>query len=128
MPVTIRNTDILFNNGTTQSTAATPVSTDFGAVGTYAVLLNATESDLAVNGTRAGSQLRIDPALNSGSWLANQSFMGARLAANTTYDGGGSAPSGTWRKMSQGQIYRAQPDGYGGTNRYYGWGLYVRIF
>jgi len=126
MPVTIRNTDILFNNGTTQSTAATPVSTDFGAVGTYAVLMNAASSDLATGGTRAGSDLRIDPALNSTSGLLSVYYWN-RYAANTTYNGGGSAVSGTWRKMSPTSIYRAAPDGYGGTDRYYGFALYVRI-
>jgi hypothetical protein len=128
MPVTVRGTDILFNDNTTQSTAAgaTP-STNLDGIGSYAVLINATESDLAQGGTRAGSLLRANFSTNSGILLTNQCFIGVREAYNAGYNGGGSSLSGTWRKMSNGQIYAQTTDEYGTVIRRYGQALYVRI-
>ena len=88
MPVTVRGTDILFNDGTTQSTAAGAPSTtqvlnataaaSVGAVGTYAELVDLAFTSRSPGETVAGSGLR--------------------------YTGGGiegSTPSGTWRLMGQ---------------------------
>jgi hypothetical protein len=131
MPVTVRNTDILFNDGTTQSTAAGGVPTAFGAVGTYAVLMMAVNTNLGVDGTIAGSSLRFNE--NSNSTSQSQSpggftpFYGNRFRFNvSSYDGGGSAVSGTWRKMSTGATYYAWNSGYG-TEFYWQRALYVRI-
>lgn len=87
MPTRIRNTDILFNDGTTQSTAAIVTTTavlnatsaaSVGAVGTYAFLsITDATTQPGIGGTVAGSTLRYSSA----------------DAASTT------APSGTWRQM-----------------------------
>jgi hypothetical protein len=101
MPVTVRNTDILFNDGTTQSTAAGAVTTtavlnataaaSVGDVGSYAFLVEASTnaSNRTVGSTLAGSSLR---------------YHGLRL---TSANGGAgvdgsqqvSGPAGTWRIM-----------------------------
>lgn len=65
MPTTLRNTDILFNNGTTQSTAFNDsavlnacAAASVGAVGTYAILRSANTVTVSPGGTKAGSNLR----------------------------------------------------------------------
>jgi hypothetical protein len=99
MPVTVRNTDILFNDGTTQSTAAGAPTTaqilnatagaSVGAVGTYAFLFEWDSNNTGtpqivtnVGGTRAGSSLR----------YGNSNISNANLGSPTT-------PPGTWRCM-----------------------------
>ena len=142
MPVTVRNTDILFDNGTTQSTAAVSPSTDFGGLGSYAVLMMAANTNLAVGATIAGSSLRYNPnyggvsaeyATTVAQYLLNNPFVkatpsaaGVRTRGSNTYDGGGTALSGTWRKVSPGPTYIYAATGYG---TYIGWAdaLYVRI-
>lgn len=57
MPTTLRNTDILFNDGTTQSTAATGVPSSFSAVGSVLWLVNWSTSNLFPGNTVAGSSL-----------------------------------------------------------------------
>jgi hypothetical protein len=122
MPVTVRNTDILFNNGTTQSTAATPDSTDFGGVGSYAVLMMAADNNLAVGGTIAGSSLRVNAQINQSITLTSNPFPNTSVGGS--YAGGGTAVSGTWRKMSGGSVFVFDSQ-YG--LRYYANALYVRI-
>jgi hypothetical protein len=78
MPTTLRNTDILFNDGTTQSTAGGAVNTTTvlnatagasgNAVGSYAVCLDFSGS-FSINSTRAGSS--VGGGL-SGTWRAMQ--------------------------------------------------------
>lgn len=93
MPVSVRGTDILFNDGTTQSTAGgAPTTTQVlnatagaaaGAVGTYAWLyytLN-TPASIAAGGTAAGSNLR---------------YAGTDGMTGVAFSG---TPSGTWRLM-----------------------------
>ena len=59
MAVTVRGTDILFNDGTTQSTAAgAGVPSSFGAVGTVALLCYFGTANLAAGDSVAGSDLR----------------------------------------------------------------------
>lgn len=123
MPVTVGGTGITFNNGTVQTTAASSPSTDFGAVGTYVVAVSTQSSNLATGGTIAGSNLRYD-----NNWT---SFVGGvSRTNNSTFPGGGTALSGTWRKMSSGISFTSsfEDNGYGGTTTYY-WlqGLYVRV-
>jgi hypothetical protein len=131
MPTTIRNTDILFNDGTTQSTAATGASTAFGAVGTYAVLMMAANTNLAIDGTIAGSSLRYNDSpngiTNNASTAGITPFMGMYTRSSvSTYLGGGTSVSGTWRKVSSGTVYTSYSDC--GTT-YYIWSraLYVRV-
>lgn len=87
MSVTIRGTDILFNDGSTQSTSAAVNTTtvlnatagaSVGAVGTYALLHYVPNSNGSPGQTFAGSNLRYS---SSGT-----------LRADT-------APAGTWRLM-----------------------------
>jgi hypothetical protein len=130
MPVTVRNTDILFNDGTTQTTAAGAIPTDFGAVGTYAVLQMAANTNLATGGTIAGSSLRFNYTPNNTTSPAGANFapfVGFQTHfGNSNYNGGGTAVSGTWRKMSTGTTHRSSNDGYG-TNFFWHAALYVRI-
>lgn len=92
MPVTLRNTDILFNDGSTQSTAAGAPSTtqvlnatagaSTGAVGTYA-LCRLTASNF--------------PAINPGETVAgsNLVYTSANSASSTAVS------VGTWRAMGR---------------------------
>lgn len=94
MPVTVRGTDILFNDSTTQNTAGQPTSTalvlaatagaSVGAVGTYASLRSATASNTQPGDTRAGSTLRY-----------SETNQGITISVN------GVAPPGTWRCMGR---------------------------
>jgi hypothetical protein len=131
MPTTLRNGDILFNNGTTQDSAAATVSssTSLDGIGSYAVLTMAANNNLAIGGTIAGSSLRYNASLNASdnfhaSISTNNPFQGAYIRNASTYNGGGSAVSGTWRRMSGGTTYSV--DSYSGN---YLWlnSLYVRI-
>jgi hypothetical protein len=90
MPTTLRNTDILFNDGTTQTTAATAPTTanvlaatagaSVGAVGTYAMLWTHSSNTVEPGQTVAGSGMVYSPA----SGLARSGV-----------------PSGTWRCMGR---------------------------
>lgn len=105
-------------------------STDFGGVGSYAVLVRPINNNLGTGGTEAGSNLRH-------SWTPNTTtlsgvlavFAGGRLRDNNaTYDGGGTALSGTWRRVcGAGLTYGTMPGNY--INILYLWSpaLYVRI-
>jgi hypothetical protein len=117
MPVTVRNTDILFNDGTTQSTAAGAIPTAFGAVGTYVVAFRAVAADVAAGATVAGSELRHSASVNG--------FNGFN-AGSGPYPAGGSSLSGTWRKMGGGRTYFVEGTLYGNI---FIWGqsLWVRI-
>lgn len=96
MPVTVRNTDILFNDGTTQNTAAGAVTTtavlnatagaSAGAVGTYAFLGKATQL-----GNLSGLQRTAGGTL-AGSELSYAGPSGAAFFLSGT-------PAGTWRCM-----------------------------
>ena len=55
MPVTVRGTDILFNDGSTQSTSAVPSS--ITAIGTVLFAANYTTTDFQIGSTIAGSSL-----------------------------------------------------------------------
>lgn len=106
MAVTVGGTSITFNDGTTQTTAAGGAPTtaqvlsayggaSFGAVGTYAVLsVTSTSAYVNSNGTASGSILRYDT--NTGYGIAG----GTGTSYSTSYTAfGGTAPSGTWKKM-----------------------------
>lgn len=93
MPTTLRNTDILFNDGSTQGTAAVVDTTavlnataaaSVGAVGTYASLRSATPTNIQPGNTRAGSSLRY-----------SETNQGVNNGVN------GTAPAGTWRCMGR---------------------------
>lgn len=117
MPTTLRNTDILFNDGSTQSTAAGAVSTtsvlnatagaSAGAVGTYALITRAPLPDTSSPGS----------GLNAGATVAGSSWFysdGLGIRLSTT------ALSGTWRLMGANPA-SVSGDSYSGyTTRYYG--------
>jgi hypothetical protein len=118
---------ITFGDSTTQSTAATATSTALGAVGTYAILIIATENNLAIDGTIAGSSLRYGYATSSDASLGSSTTT-YRLNEGGTYNGGGTSLSGTWRRMNTGTIFQSTFDPCSQiTTRRYGTGLYVRI-
>jgi hypothetical protein len=122
MPVSINNTTLTFNDGTTQTTAATVgvsslngqtgaiTNTNVDAIGSYilalvGVNLGSTETiDYAVNSTIAGSNLRygVTPALG----IYQRSG-----ASYNTYNGGGTAVSGTWRAMGRGLAFSSFESG-----------------
>jgi chemotaxis protein histidine kinase CheA len=130
---TADSTTFLRGDSTWQTINTTP-PTDFGAVGTYAILMNAANSDLAQGATRAGSELRSNYSCNTISTSAltglitNNPLAGrSNSAANGGYPGGGTAMSGTWRKVSNGPVYGQSTDPYGAVFRVYWTGLFVRI-
>ena len=126
MPITVGGTAITFNDSTTQNTAFTGVPTTLGAVGTYAILIMAANNNLAVNGTIAGSSLRYGQTIfPTGS--SPTSALGPYWSnLSGTYNAGGTALSGTWRKMNTGISYTT--DNIDGTIYYFWWsGLYLRI-
>jgi hypothetical protein len=139
MPVTVRNTDILFNDGSTQSTAAGAVTTaavlnatagaSFGGVGTYAVLMMAANTNLAAGATIAGSSLR-DVGIGGQTQLSTP-YNGGQTVSGPSYPFGGTAMSGTWRKMSAGVTHGtyAVPAAYGTMTTAWAWAyaLYLRI-
>lgn len=114
MPVTVRATDILFNNGTTQSTAAAAVDTtnvlnatagaSTGGVGTYAFLATSYAGITTPGNSVAGSNLR---------------YVGTYPSANS------GTPSGTWRVMGRAETVTSSTE-YGTTYTYYG-SLWLRI-
>jgi RsiW-degrading membrane proteinase PrsW (M82 family) len=104
MPVTVRNTDILFNDGTTQTTAA-------GAVTTAAVL-NATA------GASAGAVGTYYLRRSSGSsWSSGTTIAGSSMATGL---------SGTWRAMGGSVETAPSVQGQYGTT-FYNCGIYLRI-
>lgn len=120
---------ITFGDATTQTTAATATSTAFGAVGTYGCFMNAGNADISIGGTIAGSSLRYGYTTNqqyvSGTQYPPQ-FGGRYRIYNSSYDGGGTSVSGTWRRMDSNPVYAATFDGCG-TIYSWGVGLFVRI-
>lgn len=126
MAVTVSGTSITFNDATVQTTAASTPSTAFGDVGTYAVLLITVNTNLATGATIAGSSLRYNYTGNSSNSFGAP-FVGGRSRSSVNYDGGGTALSGTWRKLSTGPTYIFRDLGCGLVA--YDWvnALYVRI-
>jgi hypothetical protein len=109
MPTTLRNTDILFNDATTQSTAAIVSTTTVanataniaaGAVGSY-MFATSSSTDLAFGSTRAGS------SLNPTSAAVGVNVTSGQITSFAV----GAAQSGTWRAM--GLYDWASPDGFG---------------
>jgi hypothetical protein len=92
------------------------------------VLLNAANNALrAADSTVAGSSLRYNPT--SGITAGQTPFSIIHYQVNNSaYGGGGTALSGTWRKMGFGNVYVVNTDSCSGQTFYYWYsGLYVRI-
>jgi hypothetical protein len=135
--------NVLTSNGSTwvsQAPAAAPVTsvngltgavsmTGLGDIGGYAVLIIATNTDVAVGSTVAGSDLRYGWTPNTGpqgtgsTWSA---FGANRSNGVNTYNGGGTSLSGTWRKVSTGSTYFSITSSCV-TTYYWAAALYVRI-
>jgi hypothetical protein len=111
-----------------QTGAVTQTSVD--SIGSYIVALyvpgthpGTNSKPLSIGNTVAGSTLRYNFTANN---VANNDFEGSRIIGSTTYDGGGSSLSGTWRCMGR-------PSYIQGTDSdsipFYGWttGLFVRV-
>ena len=141
---------VKFGDGTTQTTAVV-LPTSYGAVGTYAILMNASNVSVDTGGTVSGSNLRYNytpggytsiatswgPAFYAenecvsvgliNSYSGTYFINGIRTRLNNSgYDGGGTALSGTWRKVSNGITYRAGGF-YPGTGYSWAAALYLRI-
>jgi hypothetical protein len=131
MAVQIRGGDIVFSDGSTQSKG---ISTDFGGVGTYSTLIYAGNADQGLGALVAGSALRYAYSPNIASSTLFPSTIqfsglvgGRQRGNNATYDGGGAALAGTWRKMSNGPAYGSVGDGYGNTLYQWFVHLWVRV-
>ena len=131
--------NLLTSNGTTWTSAAPPAggvtslngqtgaitNTTFDSIGSCAILVSAQTSDTAVAGTIAGSSLRYNlSTLNNGN-NGSLSF-GYVIQNSNSYGGGGTAVSGTWRKMSGGPNY-AVVVGCSDTYYYFTSSLWVRV-
>ena len=112
MPTTLRNTDILFNDGTTQSTAATSgglvttanvlnatAGASHQAVGTYTVAWNTTTGNVASNGTIAGSSLRFTSASVNTTGSPADIFAKPITASTVFPTANTTALTGTWKNM-----------------------------
>lgn len=83
------------------------VTTGFGDIGSVAVLMIATNTNLAAGATVAGSDLRHSWTANFGPMVYNGYTPYANNYGNSSavYGGGGTALTGTWRKVSTGSTY-----------------------
>jgi hypothetical protein len=140
MPTTLRNTDILFNDGTTQGTAATLVPSAFNAIGAIVYAINFSASNFFPGNTAAGSNFLIvtgfsatpvgvviggGEALLEGSPTtlntqyyfsdSNGSIVGRRVGNIGAYQPGNTATlPGTWRVISgvrQRQVFFSDYEG-----------------
>jgi len=129
MPVTVRNTDILFNDGTTQSTAAVGVPAHLG-VGSQITAYNFGTSNLLPGDTVAGSSLlrvtggSYDPSsptsgtiwLEGGGTVAAAPFL--RMFGQRGGNVGAFQPSntatltGTWRALNHARARGVSYDPY----------------
>jgi hypothetical protein len=101
--------------------------TDAGSIGSIGIFQNATNSDLAYSSTRAGSDLRYNYTTNSGGGTADSPFYNLfQNYNNSSYTGGGTALSGTWRKLSSGKVWLTQTS-CGDVQRVWYQALYIRV-
>lgn len=107
MATTLRGNDILFNDGTTQSTAATGTPTTYGAVGTYVTAFYslAISGSLAAGTTVAGSTLYRVQDYGSGSGIpvsgiGTASSSDFKLFIITYFGATSLGLTGTWRNLT----------------------------
>jgi hypothetical protein len=133
--------NLLTSNGTTWTSAAPPAggvtslngqtgaitNTTFDSIGSYAILVSAQTSDTAVGGTIAGSSLRYSLSTSNGNGgSGGLGFFGYISGVGNSYGGGGTAVSGTWRKM-YGMPNWNSVAACCGTNYYFYSALWVRV-
>jgi len=112
-----------------QTGAVTQTSVD--SIGSYVVALyvpgphpGTNAYSLSVGDTIAGSTLRYNFTRNAGFGFNDFSSGRSREDGSTTYDGGGTSLSGTWRCMGR-PGYSSE---FGEVTRYFWWtGLFVRV-
>jgi hypothetical protein len=94
------------------------VTTGLGDIGSVAVLMIATNTNVAVGSTVAGSDLRYGWTPNFGAMTYPNftDFAANRGNISATYNGGGTSLTGTWRKVSSGNTYFASGGSYAGVN------------
>ena len=94
------------------------VTTGLGDIGSVAVLMIATNTNVAVGSTVAGSDLRYGWTPNFGAmtYTGFTDFAANRGNSSATYNGGGTSLTGTWRKVSSGNTYFASGGSYAGVN------------
>jgi hypothetical protein len=130
--------NLLTSNGTTWTSAAPPASgvtslngqtgaitnTTFDSIGSCAILVSAQTSDTAVGGTIAGSSLRY--SLSTINHNRGTLSFGYINGVSNSYGGGGTAVSGTWRKMAGGENWTTVAT-CPGDNYYFIATLWMRI-
>ena len=102
--------------------------TDFLAIGSYSVFMNSGNSDISQGSTIAGSTLRygsVSSNIDSSNTVPGR-FVGYTAAGGITYTAGGTAASGTWRKMCNSDVFGSSTP-KSPTTYYRGWALYVRV-
>lgn len=119
MAVTIYGDRINYNGYGDQYVS---MGTSLDTIGSYCTAFYYPWGNMAINDTTAGSNLRYNPsaAYSSGATAGNLSWYGTTgmtpgvsTTANTSWPGGGSSLSGTWRKMSMGNNVASTSEGYG---------------
>jgi hypothetical protein len=97
------------------------VLTNAGDIGSVGIFINSGNADLAYGSTIAGSTLRHSPNFNNGVAIGS-----SRQNGSNSYNGGGTALSGTWRKLSSGAFYGTSG---GGCCIQYNWytALFIRV-
>jgi len=134
------NGNLLTSDGTTWTSAAPPASgvtslngqtgavttTNFDGIGSCAILVSAQTSDTAVGGTIAGSSLRYNLSTTNGNGAPGGLGFFGYISNSNSYGGGGTAVSGTWRKMYGMPNWNAVAV-CAGTNYYFYSALWMRI-
>jgi hypothetical protein len=97
------------------------VLTNAGDIGSVGAFIVATNTNTAYGSTIAGSSLRYNATYNNGVALGS-----SRQNGSNSYNGGGTALSGTWRKVNDGGTYGTSG---GGCCILYNWyvALYIRV-
>ena len=81
-------------------------TTTFGNIGSIAMLMNASNSNIGTGSTIAGSSLRYNYGTNSSGTTAVSHFVNfVRTLNSASYNGGGSSLSGTWRNVTTSTNY-----------------------
>ena len=131
--------NVLVSNGTTWTSGGAGVTslngqtgavvlTDAGNIGSIGVFMNGGNTDVGYGSTIAGSSLRYNYTTNSGAGRTGNPFYNLYQSTNNaSYGGGGTSLSGTWRKLSSGEVYMQYPNACGDTQREWNQALYIRV-
>ena len=104
------------------------VLTNAGDIGSIGVFMNASNTNVAYSSTIAGSSLRFNETANQSAPQGQAPFYFYYQICNANYGGGGTALSGTWRKLNTGSVFTSTFCGCSGiTTRNYMRALYIRV-